>query len=144
MKKMQKEAQGHEETLKQAMEKAALKFPDTEDGQCYLEGYWASSCKEQLKVMGILHQERAFLDITTATDNAPDPFSDALASVGKGLPPESEEDLDNILGEVEAEVKGPSPLEAAIYSIARDLSRDGALKEKDSHKDVDACPRGKR
>ncbi|KAL2250258.1 UNVERIFIED_CONTAM: hypothetical protein Sindi_2499500 [Sesamum indicum] len=79
----------------------------------------------------------SFLDIATAMENAPNPFLDAPAPMGRCLPPESEEDLDNILEEVEIVVRDPLP-KASIDSIAGDLSRDGALKERDTPKDGDA------
>ncbi|KAL2249865.1 UNVERIFIED_CONTAM: hypothetical protein Sindi_2460200 [Sesamum indicum] len=124
------------------MEKVALEFLDTADGQHYLEGYWVSrleqfkksksykrelakitapyfghgfvACKEKLKAHGYPPPEKdpSFLDISTTMKNAPDPFLDAPAL--------EEEDLDNILGEAEAEVRSLPP-KAAINSKARDF-----------------------
>ncbi|KAL0433689.1 UNVERIFIED_CONTAM: hypothetical protein Slati_2703200 [Sesamum latifolium] len=48
LKKLRKEVAGHEGAIRKAVEKAELDFPNTEDGQCYLEGYWAD-CLEGFK-----------------------------------------------------------------------------------------------
>ncbi|XP_011078456.1 uncharacterized protein LOC105162186 [Sesamum indicum] len=95
------------------MEKVALEFLDTADGQHYLEGYWVSrleqfkksksykrelakitapyfghgfvACKEKLKAHGYPPPEKdpSFLDISTTMKNAPDPFLDAPALEGR-------------------------------------------------------------
>ncbi|KAL2234205.1 UNVERIFIED_CONTAM: hypothetical protein Sindi_1152700, partial [Sesamum indicum] len=90
------------------------------------------ACKEQFKAHGYppSGEEPSFLAIATAMKNAPDPFLD--------VPAPEEDDLDNILEEAEAKVRGPPP-EAIIESTARDLLRVGARKEGDTPKDVDAC-----
>ncbi|KAL2243621.1 UNVERIFIED_CONTAM: hypothetical protein Sindi_0480100, partial [Sesamum indicum] len=78
------------------------------------------ACKEQFQVPGYppSGEKPSFLDTATTMENAPNPFSDAPAPVGRGLPPKSDVDLDNILGEVETNVRVPplnSKQELTLY-----------------------------
>ncbi|KAL2228475.1 UNVERIFIED_CONTAM: hypothetical protein Sindi_1827200 [Sesamum indicum] len=130
---------------------ATLEFPDTVDGQHYLEGYWAScleqfrksevyqrefakiagpyfkhgfvACKEQFKVHGYppSGEEPSFLDISTA-----------LCSCSR------RRQFRQYTRRGRGRSEG-SPPQATIDSIAGDLSRVGARKEGDTPKDVDAC-----
>ncbi|KAL0420678.1 UNVERIFIED_CONTAM: hypothetical protein Slati_3090700 [Sesamum latifolium] len=49
LKKLQREVASHEGPIRKAVDKAMLDFPNTEEGQHYLKGYWASCLKEYKK-----------------------------------------------------------------------------------------------
>ncbi|KAL0405541.1 UNVERIFIED_CONTAM: hypothetical protein Slati_3868000 [Sesamum latifolium] len=49
LKKLKKEVAGHEEAIRKAVEKTELDFPNSEDGQRYLQGYWADHLSDYKK-----------------------------------------------------------------------------------------------
>ncbi|KAL0431964.1 UNVERIFIED_CONTAM: RNA-directed DNA polymerase [Sesamum radiatum] len=82
--------------------------------------YGFNDCKDQFLAQGYppAGEELYFLDLQAAFLQAPNPFANPPTPMEEDPPQESEEDLDSLLGEVEAKVRG-SPLVAAIESKVR-------------------------
>ncbi|KAL0381887.1 UNVERIFIED_CONTAM: hypothetical protein Slati_4549000 [Sesamum latifolium] len=72
----------------------------TEEGKNFLEAFWASKWDEYKKSEDF---QKEVAQIAYA--NAPDPFAKTSASEKEDSPQDSEDDLDSLLGEVEAEVR---------------------------------------
>ncbi|KAL0444403.1 UNVERIFIED_CONTAM: hypothetical protein Slati_2163000 [Sesamum latifolium] len=120
LKKLKKEVVGHEEAIRKAVEKAELVFPNSEDSQHFLKGYWADrisafkksedyqaevatiarpyfehdfmACKEQFLAQGYPPdgEEPTFLDLGAAMENAPNPFIGSSAPAEEDLPHNSD------------------------------------------------------
>ncbi|KAL0444040.1 UNVERIFIED_CONTAM: hypothetical protein Slati_2126700 [Sesamum latifolium] len=135
LKRLSKVSADHEKALRRAVEKVVADYPNSEEGRSFLEAYWASkideykksddfqkdvaqvafpfvgygfnACKEQF----LTHrpppagEELSFLDVQLAYGNAPNPFASPSAPEEEDPPHDSEDDLDSLLGEVEAEVR---------------------------------------
>ncbi|KAL0463288.1 UNVERIFIED_CONTAM: hypothetical protein Slati_0216400 [Sesamum latifolium] len=129
LKRLSKESAEHEETLRKAIEKAVRDYPYSDEGKGFLKAYWASrvdefkksdeyqqevakiaipfleygfnACKDQFMAQGYppAGEEPSFLDVKTALLQAPNPFANPLTPVEEDPSQESEEDLDNLLGE---------------------------------------------
>ncbi|KAL2233042.1 UNVERIFIED_CONTAM: hypothetical protein Sindi_1484200 [Sesamum indicum] len=110
MTRLQKEVASYKSDLKKAVEKEIMDFRHSEEGKNYLE-------VQRYPPAG---EEPTFLDLAKALYNVSDPFAEPSIPGDGSLPPNSEGDLDNLLGEVEAEVRS-HPNEAAIDFIEGDL-----------------------
>ncbi|KAL0355469.1 UNVERIFIED_CONTAM: hypothetical protein Sradi_3993800 [Sesamum radiatum] len=100
-------------------------------------GYGFNACREQF----LAHrpppagEEFSFLDVQIVYANAPDPFAKPSTSEKEDAPQDSGElvclldDFDNLLGEVEAEVRQHPPA-AAIDSSEGGVSGEGKSEEK--------------
>ncbi|KAL0342632.1 UNVERIFIED_CONTAM: Retrovirus-related Pol polyprotein from transposon TNT 1-94 [Sesamum calycinum] len=109
LKKLQREVSIHKEAIKKAIDQATLDSPNTEEGS-RVPSYWGRA---------------SFLDLGATIKIALYPFVGALALVSRDIPPESEENLDNILGKVETEMRDPPPAAASDY-VAGDIPSEGA------------------
>ncbi|KAL0345505.1 UNVERIFIED_CONTAM: hypothetical protein Sradi_4381800 [Sesamum radiatum] len=102
LKRLIKESAGHEEALRKVVvEKAGRNYPHLEEGNDFLKAYWASWVDELKKSDEYQQEWRRWRY----------PFWKMASMPGKSNS-WPEKDLDNILGEVEAEVRCPPPTAA--------------------------------
>ncbi|KAL0411718.1 UNVERIFIED_CONTAM: hypothetical protein Slati_3761500 [Sesamum latifolium] len=112
LKRLSKVSADHERALRQAVEKAVAEYPHSEEGRNFLKLTGPARLMSIRNPMiskrrpPLAGEELSFLDVQLAYDNAPNPFARPSASDKEDPPQDLEDDLDSLLGEAEAEVRG--------------------------------------
>ncbi|KAL0403906.1 UNVERIFIED_CONTAM: hypothetical protein Sradi_2031400 [Sesamum radiatum] len=120
----------HEKALRRAVEKAVADYPNSEEGKNFLEAFWASKLDDYKKSEDfqkeIAQMSFPFVGLPMLTLQTLSP--NLLLSRRKILL-RTQDDLDSLLGEVEAEVRRHPPA-VAIDSSEGGVSGEGKMEKK--------------